>query len=592
MALARLPPGPAHLTRLFLSSFPPSVAVYILVRELVKRTNLGISNALVVIAAILAKPSYVALSSILRDLAIWADAKRKGAIMAPHVYDPIPGGYGIVKKMVASFKSGYPGDIFLEWCKQYGNTYSLRVMGERRVFTFEPDHVKAILATQFDTFDKGPVLEDQLTSLLGTGVFNADGDMWKFHRTMTRPFFTKDRISHFDIFDRHAEDALAQAKQRLAEGYLIDFQDLVSRFTLDSATEFLCGLDVHSLSAGLPYPPSASVPSSNAAAEKHPSDKFVSAFIAGQTLTGLRTRYGPAWRLMEFWRDRVQGPREVVDEFVEPIIDEVLKRRNAKAGGEKEEAEEGRAETLLDSLVAQTQDRQMLKDELVNLLVAGRDTTAATLTFAIYMLTQHPHITKRLREEIATIVGMTGRPTYDQIKEMKYLRAFINETLRLYPPVPFDSRTSNKATVWPSKVPGQQGIYIPAHTKCTYGVFLMHRRTDLWGPDALEFDPDRFLDDRLHKYLTPNPFIFLPFNAGPRICLGQQFAYNESSFFLIRLLQNFSHFEMDQPLDVRPPKEWSACEGSKGREKVLLGTHLTMYVRGGLWVKMGKAADE
>ena len=50
----------------------------------------------------------------------------------------------------------------------------------------------------------------------------------------------------------------------------------------------------------------------------------------------------------------------------------------------------------------------------------------------------------------------------------------------------------------------------------------MHRRTDLWGPDALEFDPDRFLDDRLHKYLTPNPFIFLPFNAGPRICLGQQ----------------------------------------------------------------------
>ena len=58
--------------------------------------------------------------------------------------------------------------------------------------------------------------------------------------------------------------------------------------------------------------------------------------------------------------------------------------------------------------------------------------------------------------------------------------------------------------------------------RITYPVLLMHRRTDLWGPDALEFDPDRFLDDRLHKYLIPNPFIFLPFNAGPRICLGQQ----------------------------------------------------------------------
>lgn len=64
-----------------------------------------------------------------------------------------------------------------------------------------------------------------------------------------------------------------------------------------------------------------------------------------------------------------------------------------------------------------------------------------------------------------------------------------------------------------------------AEQKCRrilYSVFLMHRREDLWGPDALQFDPDRFIDGRLQKYLTPNPFIFLPFNAGPRICLGQQ----------------------------------------------------------------------
>lgn len=128
----------------------------------------------------------------------------------------------------------------------------------------------------------------------------------------------------------------------------------------------------------------------------------------------------------------------------------------------------------------------------------------------------------------------------------------------------------------------------------------MHRRTDLWGPDgtppfllnpsnppltnplpiAHEFDPDRFLDSRLQTYLIKNPFIFVPFNAGPRICIGQQFAYNEMSFMFIRLLQNFSSIALDeaaQPPDTRPPKKWKGAEGRKGIEKVWPKFHLTVY---------------
>ncbi|KAF7798902.1 hypothetical protein EIP86_010130 [Pleurotus ostreatoroseus] len=142
----------------------------------------------------------------------------------------------------------------------------------------------------------------------------------------------------------------------------------------------------------------------------------------------------------------------------------------------------------------------------------------------------------------------------------------------------------------------------------------MHRHKDYWGPDGLsilsdiyirfiqprrnhpaeEFDPDRFIDERLHKYLTPNPFIFLPFNAGPRICLGQQFAYNEMSFFLIRLLQNFETIEFDidsQPPASRPPPEWMGSPGRKGVEKFWPKAHLTLYSAGGMWVKMGEARE-
>jgi Cytochrome P450 len=95
---------------------------------------------------------------------------------------------------------------------------------------------------------------------------------------------------------------------------------------------------------------------------------------------------------------------------------------------------------------------------------------------------------------------------------------------------PFNIRESINETTWASPDPTQKPLYIPAGTKTSYSVFLMHRRKDLWGPDAEEFDPDRFLDERLKKYLLKNSFIFLPFNAGPRICLGQQVRFPSASY--------------------------------------------------------------
>jgi len=130
----------------------------------------------------------------------------------------------------------------------------------------------------------------------------------------------------------------------------------VSRFTLDSATEFLFGRDICSLSAGLPYPSSSPLADS-VAFVNHPSNTFVKAFTAGQLLVALRSRYGPSWPLFEFWKSKVKPHRKVVDEFIEPILAEALAKQAGVVCDEYVNVEKAHplSDTLLGHLVACTQ---------------------------------------------------------------------------------------------------------------------------------------------------------------------------------------------------------------------------------------------
>ncbi|KAF7305564.1 Cytochrome P450 [Mycena chlorophos] len=181
------------------------------------------------------------------------------------------------------------------------------------------------------------------------------------------------------------------------------------------------------------------------------------------------------------------------------------------------------------------------------------------------------------------------------IKDMKYLRAVINEAMRLYPAVPTNLRHSICPATLSSPDFTQKPIYVPAGTTILYSVFLMQRQTDLWGPDADTFDPDRFLDGRLKQYLLANPFQFLPFGAGPRVCLGQQFAYNQMSLMLVRLMQSFAKFELAEdafPFEARPPVNWKTASGRKAIERFRPEVHITMSTKGGMWVRATEAQNE
>ncbi|KAL0581045.1 Protein kinase alk2 [Marasmius crinis-equi] len=588
-----VPPGFTWIAQNAPSRFLlPAGTTYVALRLLRELQVLALPTWVNTIAYILSIPGAFALSIVYRD---WRDARAavaRGAVLAPMVSYSRFGAMDIVEGLVETYSKGYTGaGIISEKHKTFGNTMTLSIFWDRRVETIEPLHIKTMLATQFNSHPKGKTFNALVKSILGTGVFASDGEIWKygflasmvfvpteillnrFHRSMTRPYFTKERISHFDNFDRHAEDALALGKARLDAGYPIDFQDLVSRFTLDSATEFLFGKDVQSLSAGLIYPPNTPFASTSEVGKDHPSNLFAQAFLESQAATASRFFFGGLWRLREFWTDEVKKHMRVCDAYIEPILNEALARKRERKE-QKGEAEPEEGETLLDYLVNATEDKTLIRDEIVNIMIAGRDT--------------HPDVLQRLREEILTKIGTSRRPAFEDMRDMKYLRAFINETLRLYPPVPFNMRSTGEPVVWPG-VNGGPPIYIPAGIRTPYSLILMQRRKDLWGPDAEFFDPDRFLDERLHKYLTPNSFIFVPFNAGPRICLGQQFAYNEVSFFLIKLLQKFSTFNLAEDVQKMPPAEWRNAEGRQALERVMIRSQMTMYVEDGLWVRMGEA---
>ncbi|KAH6889000.1 cytochrome P450 monooxygenase pc-1 [Coprinopsis sp. MPI-PUGE-AT-0042] len=414
-----------------------------------------------------------------------------------------------------------------------------------------PEYVKV----NSNQYVEGERFQYAMSAVLDSGVFNSDREIWKLQCPITRPIFSRGHVTDLDQFERHTQTALFLLVEKAKTDYAMDMQDV---FILR------------------PF----RIPRRDPGASAFSNAKFV---IAD------RERHGHPWPLLEIFEARVEPHMEVVNRFVDPII-QVALRKNAANPKCAESNEIEADETLLDHLVRSTSDHKLLRDETLNILLAGCDTSSAVLTSTSDTLAMHPEVLKKLREEILTQLGPSRAPTYDDVRAMKYLRAVLNESMRLLPPVPNDVRECVNGAIWPSPDPDEKPIYIPPGSSTPYSPILIHTRKDLWGPDADEFDPDRFIDDRVKKYLVPNPYIFIPFNAGPGICLGQQFAYNLMSFVLVRLLQQFSSFSLDEEAltpELRVPKEWAETgkNSRKAKERFRPHTVLTMSSKGGIWLK-------
>lgn len=239
------------------------------------------------------------------------------------------------------------------------------------------------------------------------------------------------------------------------------------------------------------------------------------------------------------WTNSVKIIHKFADDTVYEAIERVRHNDLEKDGSMKKERY-----VFLHELLKQTQDPYTLRSELLNVLLAGRDTTAGLLSNTWHVLARRPDVWAKLQAEIDVLNG--ERPDYAQIKEMKYLRYVLNESLRLMPVVPGNNRVAVRDTVLPlgGGKDGKSPLFVPKGEIVAYNVWAMHRRQDFYGPDSMEFKPERW------EHLRPG-WEYLPFNGGPRICIGQQFALLEASYTTIRLMQQF------QRVEPRDDREWT-----------------------------------
>lgn len=245
---------------------------------------------------------------------------------------------------------------------------------------------------------------------------------------------------------------------------------------------------------------------------------------------------------------------------------------------------------LVDMRGADVDDRQ-LRDDLMTMLIAGHETTAAVLTWAVFLLAQNPSKMKKAQEEVDLVLGK-GRPNFELLKELKYIRLIVAETLRLFPQPPLLIRRALKPDTLPGGYNGDKNGYpIPAGTDIFISVYNLHRSPYFWD-NPRDFEPERFqvnkASDGIEGWdgfdpsrspgaLYPNEIIsdfsFLPFGGGPRKCVGDQFALMESTIALAMLLQKF---------DVQ-------LKGSP--ESVELVTGATIHTKSGLWCKLRRRSQ-
>ncbi|MBA0617300.1 hypothetical protein Godav_026759 [Gossypium davidsonii] len=416
-------------------------------------------------------------------------------------------------------------------------TYRLLDLGRSELYTTDTRIVEHILKTNFEHYGKGKYTHEIFSDLFGEGIFAVDGDKWRQQRKLASYEFSAKVLRDFScsVFKRNASKLVTAVSELSMSGQVIEFQDMLMKYTMESIIKVGFGVDLNCMSL-----------SSN---EDDEGSTFLKAF--DDATQSLYFRYiDPLWKLKRVLNlgseASLKRNIKVIDNFIYDVLRTKKKQlalnpdRNVK-------------EDILSRFLAEkeknpeTMSDKYLRDIIFSFMIAGKDTTANTLCWFFYMLCKNPLIQEKVAQEVidctcsgsgenhANTDDILATITDETLQKMQYLHAALTETLRLYPVTPMNGRCAMEDDILPD------GHIIKKGEEISYLAYAMGRMRYIWGEDAEIFRPERWLKNGVFQ--PESPFKFISFHAGPRICLGKEFAYRQMKIFTIALL-HFFHFKL------------------------------------------------
>lgn len=418
---------------------------------------------------------------------------------------------------------------FLEWTTEIlaacpTNTSVLRRPGNvLDVITANPSNVEHILKNNFDNYPKGDRFTSPFLDLFGLGLFTSEGERWKLQRKMASYEMNTKSFRNFvmESVAREIETRMVPVLDRASEsGLALDLQEVFEQFGFDNACKLVFDVDVGCLGS-----------------DGTGSDcELMRAYDNAAKLCSRRIIYllPLLWKVKRLFNwgseKRLKASIAAVHGFVDNIIRLRINEVKPPIGGDD----------ILSRIMIwndiENMPENFLRDMTTAFLLGARDTMSSALTWLFWLISSRPEIEQNILNELEQIRVRNGKNigesfSFEELRELHYLQAAISETMRLYPPVPLDSRMCLNDDILPD------GTFVGKDWTVTYHAYAIGRLESVWGKDCLEFRPERWLEDGVNKPMSP--YRYPIFHAGPRMCLGKDIAYIQMKSIAATVIEKF-----------------------------------------------------